>query len=173
MEDYQNHVYFFSLEEFNVEKDIEPLVRQYNDNSLKARMEMALEDKRRSRFGHYPSRLRCTFVAPTEESANEWCKSVKSQLWASQGCYLEYYIYELVGTSPILWFNADILMQSKMPGNNISLDEIAGEYWLSCSTSKPLSTAFDIEGLVDGSLTIISKKEMCLDSNRKNREIYA
>ena len=45
MEDYQNHVYFFSLEEFNVEKDPESLVRQYNDNSLKARMEIALEDK--------------------------------------------------------------------------------------------------------------------------------
>lgn len=42
MEDYQNHVYFFSLEEFNVKTDIDPLVRQYNDNSLKARMEMAL-----------------------------------------------------------------------------------------------------------------------------------
>ena len=173
MEDYQNHVYFFSLEEFNVEKDIEPQVRQYNDNSLKARMEMALEDKRQSRFGPYPSRLRCTFVAPTEESANEWCKTVKSQLWASQGCYLQYYIYELVSTSPILWFNADILMQSKMPDNNKSIDEIAGEYWLSCSTSKPLSTAFDIEGLVEGPLAIISKKEMCLYRNRKYKERYA
>lgn len=89
-------------------KDIEPLARQYNDNSLKTRMEMALENIRQSRIGHYPSRLRCTFVAPTEESANEWCKSIKSQLWASQGCYLEYYIYELVSTSPLLWFNADI-----------------------------------------------------------------
>lgn len=102
MEDYQNHVYFFSLEDFNIGKDIEPLVRQYNDNSLKAQMEMALEDKRQSLFRDFPSRQRCTFVAPTEESANEWCKSVKSQLWASQGCYLEYYIYELVSTSPIL-----------------------------------------------------------------------
>lgn len=166
MEDYQNHVYFFSMEEFNFGKDIEPLVRQYNDNSLKTRMEMALENIRQSRFGHYPSRLRCTFVAPTEESANEWCKSVKSQLWASQGCYLEYYIYELVSTSPLLWFNADILLQS----NNKSLDEIAGEYWLPCSIIKPLSTTFDIEGLVDGPLTIISKKEMCLDRNRKYKE---
>lgn len=79
MEDYQNHVYFFSLEEFNVEKDPESLVRQYNDNSLKARMEIALEDKRLSRFGIYLLQLRCTFVAPTEEAANERCKTVKAQ----------------------------------------------------------------------------------------------
>jgi hypothetical protein len=169
---YQNHVYFFSLEDFNVGKIIEPFVRQYNDDSLKAKMERGLEDKRQALFQDCPSRQRCTFVAPTEESANEWCKTVKSQLWASQGCYLQYYIYELVSTSPILWFNADILMQSKMPDNNKSIDEIAGEYWLSCSRSKTLSTTFDIEGLVDGPLTIISKKEMCLDRNRKYKEIY-
>ena len=64
-------------------------------------------------------------------------------------------------------------MQSKMPGNNKSLDEIAREYCLSCSTSKPLSTAFDIEGLVDGPLTIISKKEMCLYRNQKYKEWHA
>lgn len=60
-----------------------------------------------------------------------------------------------------------------MPGNNKSLDEIAGEYWLSCSISKPLSTTFNIEGVVDGPLTILSKKEMCLDRNRKYKERYA
>ena len=86
---------------------------------------------------------------------------------------MEYYIYELVSTSPIFWFNADILMQSKMPGNNKSIDEIAEEYWLSCSINIPLSTTFDIEGLADGPLTIISKKKMCLDRDRKYKEIYA
>lgn len=60
-----------------------------------------------------------------------------------------------------------------MPGNNKSLDEIAGEYWLSCPISKPLSTTFNIEGVVDGPLTILSKKEMCLDRNRKYKERYA
>ena len=86
MEDYQNHVYFFSLEDFNVGKSIEPFVRQYNDDSLKAKKERVLEDKRQALFQNCPSRQKCTFVAPTEESANEWCKSVKSQLWVSQGC---------------------------------------------------------------------------------------
>ncbi len=31
MENYQNHVNFFSLEDFNIGKNIKPLVRQYND----------------------------------------------------------------------------------------------------------------------------------------------
>lgn len=173
MESYQGHVYFFSLKEFNVGKTIEPLVRQYNDNSLKAQMERSLEDKRQSRFKDYPSRLRCTFVASTEKSANEWCRSVNSQLWTSQGFFLEYYIYELVCTSPIYWFDADILMQSKLPGNRKSINEISEEYWMSCSKSKPSSTTLGIEGLVDNSLLIVSKKKMYLDKNRKNKEIYA
>lgn len=172
MENYQHHVFSFSLEDFNIGKGLEPLVRQYNGNSLKAQMERALEHKRQVLFRDYPSRQKCTFVAPTEESANEWCKSVKSQLWKSQGFYLEYYIYELVCTSPILWFDADILMQGKISGNNKSIDEIAKEYWLSCSRTPPLSTTFDIEGLVENPLTILSQKKMCLDRNREYKEIY-
>ncbi len=166
MKNHQNHVYFFSLEDFSIRKSLEPLVRQYNDNSLKAQTERVLEDKRQSLFKDYPSRLRCTFVAPTEESANEWCKVTKSQLWSSQGRYLEYYIYELICTSPLYWFNADILMQSIISTNDKSIDEIAEEYWLSCSRSKPLSTTFYIEALVDDPLIIISKKKMCLNEDR-------
>ena len=66
----------------------------------------------------------------------------------------------------------EIIMNQQYTDKGKSIDEIAGEYWLSCSRSKPLSTTFDIEGLVDGPLTIISKKEMCLDRNRKYKEIY-
>lgn len=84
MGNYQNHVYFFSLEDFNVGKIIEPFVHQYNDDSLKAKMERVLEDKRQALFQDCPSQQRCTFVVPTEESANEWCKTVKSQLLASR-----------------------------------------------------------------------------------------
>ena len=171
MENYQHHAYFFSLEDFNIGECIKPLVRQCYGISLKGQMERALEHKRQELFQDCPSRQKCTFVAPTEESANEWCKSVKSQLWESQGFNLEYYVYELVCTSPILWFNADVLMQCKIPGNNKSIDEIAKEYWLSCSRTHPLSTTFDIEGLVENPLTILSQKKMCLDRNREYREI--
>lgn len=162
----QDHVFFFSLENFSLEENLTPIEHHFNDDTAKAEMEKALEDKRKAKYENYPSRLNCIFVAPTEESANEWCKSVKSMLWASRGCYLEYYIYELVGTNEIYWFDADIL-------HNNNLEEMSDEYWASCSQTKPLSTSFDIEGITNRGLKIVSKKKMCLDRNRIYKEIHA
>lgn len=167
----QEHVYFFSLYDFPIGKSIEPLVRQYdNDGTYKAKIENVLEEKRQSLFAEYPSRLKCTFVAPTEQSANEWFKSLKTQLWQKHGYHLEYYIYKLVCSTSIYWFNADTLMQIVIDKDK-SIEEIAEEYWSSCSTIKPQSTTSDQEGLVNGLLSIVSKKKYLLDKNRKYEEI--
>lgn len=166
----EHHAYFFSLEDFSVGSNLDPIEHHFNDEIIKEKLEKALEDTRNRKYKEYPSRLKCTFVAPTEESANEWCKSVKSQLWASQGCYLEYYIYEVVGTSVFYWFNSDVLMLAYWPDNK-DVNEVSEEYWSSYSNNRLCSSTFDIEGLTDKSLKIVDKKKMCLDRNRMYKEL--
>lgn len=161
----EEHAFFFSLKDFSVGKILSAIEHRFNGDTIKDKLEKKLEDLRRCKYKEYPSRLKCTFVAPTEESANDWCKTVKSQLWAQQGCYLEYYIYEVVGAGPFYWFNADLLMEINWPYNK-DINVVTDEYWLSCSKTKPYSTTFDIEGLTDNSLRIVSKKKMYLDKNR-------
>lgn len=164
------NVFFFSLKDFSVGSVISPIDHSFRGSTSKEDIEKALENLRICEFKDYPSRLKCTFVAPSEEAANEWCKCVKSFKWASQGCYLEYYIYELSGSS-VLWFNADVLMQIKYPDNKKEVDEIAKEYWLSCSKEKLDSVFSDIEGITDKDLIVVSKKKMCLDKDRTYKEL--
>lgn len=166
----EEHAYFFSLEEFSVGSVLNPIVHHFNSETKKDMLEETLEKIRKRKYESYPSRLKCTFVAPTEESANEWCKSVKSQLWASQGCSLEYYIYEVVGTGPFYCFNADVLMHINWPYNK-EVDKVSEEYWSSCSENKPCSSTFDIEGITYNHLRIVSKKKMFLDRNRIYEEV--
>jgi len=165
------HVYFFSLQNFPDGILLNPISHVFGENRIKKEMEKALESERNMNYNKYPSRLNCTFVASSEEAANEWCKSVNALKWKSQGYYLEYYVYELIG-SPIFWFNADILMQIYLPQNVKSFEEISKEYWQSYSEKRPESTDSEFEGITNSNLTIISKKKMCLDRNRVFKELH-
>ena len=158
----QEHVFFFSQEEFNIDDVINPITHQFESGSNKGVMEETLEKVRKEQYPQCPSRLFCTFVAPTEISANEWLKAVKHNEWKYQGSCLVYYIYELAPTGNILWYYADILMQQAYAKWKTNVD-IAKEYWASCSLNKPNCSNIKYEGIAVNPLYVVNKNRMSIN----------
>lgn len=87
----QNHAFFYSLKEFDIGSVLKPIKHLSEEGTQKSKLEEALEITRLCEYKTYPSRLRCIFVASTEESANEWFKSIKAP--SQKFSTLEYHYY--------------------------------------------------------------------------------
>lgn len=64
------YAYFFSLEDFPVGSTIDPIEHHFNEEGVKEKLEETLESIRKSKYRDFPSRLKCTFVAPPRGSTS-------------------------------------------------------------------------------------------------------
>ena len=120
-----DHIY--SKKEFQLGQILRPILHKTNMD-LK---HINLEESRRNEFQHLPSRMnRCTFIAPTIKSANEWARDINISKWRNNNIRVKYFVYKVTFRDHPIWFNAHYfnIAQRTNDYNN---------YWKSATPKRP------------------------------------
>lgn len=146
--------YHFSYIHLEIEDTISP--KKYSDlMGIKAEMEENLERVRIKEYPNYNTRLNCVFLAPTEESAKEWCREINIWRWRDEQKEISFYLYVVELSERPIWYNAGILLDF----NNVNADKyaISKTYWDSGTVEVEQNANSMLEFMSTNEVVIISK----------------
>ena len=120
------YAYHFSYSDMEIGTSISPKV--YGDfRGMKSLMEESLEKVRTKEYSNYNTRLNCVFLAPTKESALEWCRDINILHWRNERLEVSFFLYFVEISEQPIWFDSDILVGFYIPNTN--KDSISKAYW--------------------------------------------
>lgn len=120
------YAYHFSFSDMEIGTSISPKV--YRDfRGMKATMEESLERVRAKMYSNHNTRLNCVFLAPTKESALEWCRDINILHWRNERVEVPFFLYLVEISEQPIWFDSNILDDFYFPNTNI--DSISKAYW--------------------------------------------
>ena len=155
----QYEAYHFSFEDMEIGTIIPP--KTYNALSgRKALMEECLESVRVENFSMYNSRLYCVFLAPSEESAKEWCRAINIDHWRAEHKEVVFFVYLVEIQEQPIWFDNDILIEFTLPRAN--KDAISIGYWNSGVTYVEPHTVRLLEYMTAKDVVIVDKTKWVL-----------
>lgn len=152
--------YHYSLNNIEIGTSIPP--RMYESfMGKKALIEECLEKFRKDNCPQCHTRLNCVFLAPSEDSAKEWCKRTMINHWRMQD--VEFYVYCVeIDTLPI-WYDSDILMEIYY--TKITPEDLSKKYWNSASLEIESNTDHLYECMVSTDVRIVGKSKWYIDTN--------
>ena len=152
------YAYHFSFSDMEIGTSISPKV--YRDfRGMKATMEESLERVRAEMYSNHNTRLNCVFLAPTKESALEWCRDINILHWRNERLEVSFFLYFVEISEQPIWFDSNILDDFYFPNTNI--DSISKAYWD--------SGIIDIEPNTTHGLEYMSAKETIIIGKSKWR----
>lgn len=152
------YAYHFSYSDMEIGTSISPKV--YRDfRGMKATVEESLERVRAKMYSNYNTRLNCVFLAPTKESALEWCRDINILHWRNERVEVPFFLYFVEISEQPIWFDSNILDGFYFPNTNI--DSISKTYWD--------SGIIDIEPNTTHGLEYMSAKETIIIGKSKWR----
>lgn len=149
------HIAFhFSNEDMEIGDSIYP--KLYDGfTGMKAGMEESLERVRINDFPNYNTRLYCVFLAPTKESALEWCREINIVHWRNEQKEVCFFLYSVELQEKPMWYDSTILTGFYFPNNE--KDSISEAYWKSGNTFVEPHTTRTLEYMTAKEVVIIDK----------------
>lgn len=161
--------YHFSFIDMEIGTSISPKL-SYFRNEKKIEMESVLERIRLESYNEYPSRLDSLFLAPTINSAQQWCKIININHWRQEKREFLFYVYEIETEENLLWFDADKLGDFYTP--NYDAIKVAHSYWSSINENIEQENLSDFfEAVTSNAVKIVGKYRYKIDINGDIMEI--
>ena len=154
--------YHFSSTDVEIGSTIPP--KTYgNFSDIKGVVEESLEKVRLEKFPNLNTRLNCVFLAPTEESAREWCRDINILHWRNEQKEVEFFVYAVETQEQPIWFDSELLMSFSFP--NAKNDDIANTYWNSGIIDVEPNTTRFLEYMASNEVVVISKTKWKIKIN--------
>lgn len=159
--------YHFTYSDLEIGISISPKV--YGGfRDMKALIEESLERVRVKEYSNYNTRLNCVFLAPTKESALEWCRDINIVHWRNEQKEVSFYLYSVEISEPPIWFDSDILSGFYFPNND--KDAISKSYWDSGVLEVEPNTSQPLEYMSANDALIIGKTKWRIKTNGEIEE---
>lgn len=148
--------YHFSYTDMEIGARLQPRTHNFFSDT-KAKAEESLEKIRISKYPDYNTRLCCVFLAPTKESALEWCKEINIEHWRNEQQEVSFFLYSVKVREKPIWFDSNILADFHVQNKNI--DRISEAYWESGKDSVEPHTTQALEYMTANEVIITSKSK--------------